>query len=90
VGFPKCLKNGAGDGARTRDVQLGKTTSNWKQRTLRFHAPRSGDRDYPVFTLCVRAALNGAQTEHTFHLVQNPPDWHQHQLEDAIRVTQSP
>src|ERR1035441_7063820 len=32
---------GAGDGTRTRDVQLGKTTVNWKQRTLRFLAPRS-------------------------------------------------
>ena|ERR1700686_4551228 len=29
-------KIGAGDGTRTRDVQLGKTTANWKQRTLRF------------------------------------------------------
>jgi hypothetical protein len=28
---------------RARDVQLGKTTVNWKQRTLRFLAPRSGD-----------------------------------------------
>ena len=36
MGFPKCLKNGAGDGVRTRDVQLGKTTVNCKQRTLRF------------------------------------------------------
>ncbi len=34
---------GAGDGVRTRDVQLGKTTVNWKQRTLRFPAPLSGD-----------------------------------------------
>ena len=25
------------------DVQLGNTTVNWKQRTLRFLAPRSGD-----------------------------------------------
>ena len=24
MGFPKLLKNGAGDGVRTRDVQLGK------------------------------------------------------------------
>jgi hypothetical protein len=36
VGQPKLLKDGAGDGVRTRDVQLGKTTINWKQRTLRF------------------------------------------------------
>jgi hypothetical protein len=27
---------GAGDRIRTGDVQLGKTTLNWKQRTLRF------------------------------------------------------
>ena len=39
----KLLIFGAGDGTRTRDVQLGKTTVNWKQRILRFHAPRSGD-----------------------------------------------
>ena len=25
MGFPKCLKDGAGDGTRTRDVQLGKS-----------------------------------------------------------------
>jgi len=31
-----CSKYGAGDGVRTRDVQLGKTTVNWKQRLLRF------------------------------------------------------
>jgi hypothetical protein len=24
MGFPRCMKNGAGDGVRTRDVQLGK------------------------------------------------------------------
>ena len=29
-------KFGAGDRIRTGDVQLGKTTVNWKQRTLRF------------------------------------------------------
>jgi len=36
-------QSGAGDGGRTRDVQLGKATVNWKQRILRFPAPRSGD-----------------------------------------------
>ena len=37
------MSYGAGDGARTGDVQLGNMTVNWKQRTLRFLAPRSGD-----------------------------------------------
>ncbi len=29
-------KHGAGDGDRTRDVQLGDATANWKQKRLRF------------------------------------------------------
>jgi hypothetical protein len=42
-GTDKSFISGAGDGTRTRDVQLGKTTVNWKQRTLRFLVSRSGD-----------------------------------------------
>ena len=34
------------------DCQLGTATVNWKQRTLRFSAPHSGDLEYRVFTLC--------------------------------------
>ena len=30
---PKLLKTGAGDGTRTRDVQLGNLPSDWKYRT---------------------------------------------------------
>jgi hypothetical protein len=55
---------GAGDGGRTRDVQLGKATVNGKQRTLRSPAPHSGDWEYRVFTLCSVQGTNGAQTEH--------------------------
>ncbi len=39
-----------------------------------FPASRSGDRESPVFTLCSRAVLNGAQTEHTqTRLPGDPP-----------------
>jgi len=50
---------------RTGDVQLGKTTVNWKQRLLRFRHLVLAIRIKPVFALRLRAALNGAQTEHT-------------------------
>src|ERR1019366_1124150 len=47
-------------GARTRDVQLGKTTVNWKQRTLRFlHLVLAIENIQ--FSLC---ALFTDQTEH--------------------------
>ena len=55
----------AGDGARTRDVQLGKTTVNWKHRLLRFQHLVLAIENPRFLTLCLRAALNGAQTEHT-------------------------
>ena len=61
----KLLKYGAGDRVRTGDVQLGKTTFNWKQRTLPFQHLVLAIENSLFFTLCVRAALNGAQTEHT-------------------------
>jgi hypothetical protein len=52
--------DGAGDGTRTRDVQLGKTTVNWKQRTLRFqHLVLAIENTR--FSLCVSA---GSLTEH--------------------------
>ena len=34
-------------------------------KNIAFSACRSGDTVCPVFALCLRAALNGAQTEHT-------------------------
>src|SRR5215469_7446422 len=34
-------------------------------KNIAFPPSRSGDREHPVFTLCRRAPLNGAQTEHT-------------------------
>jgi hypothetical protein len=48
----------------TRDVQLGKTTINWKQRTLRFLHLFLAIENNPVFTLGFGPVLNGAQTEH--------------------------
>ncbi len=57
-------KIGAGDGDRTRDVQLGNRTVNWKQRTLRFRHLVLAIEIWAVFALCLRAALIGAQTEH--------------------------
>src|ERR1039457_1545338 len=57
--------DGAGDGTRTRDVQLGKTTVNWKQRLLRFRHLVLAIQ-VPLFSPCGSAwLLNGAQTEHT-------------------------
>ena len=52
--------DGAGDGTRTRDVQLGKTTVNRKQRTLRFqHLVLAIESTQ--FSLCASARL---LTEH--------------------------
>jgi hypothetical protein len=56
--------DGAGDGGRTRDVQLGKTTVNWKQRTLRFLHLVLAIENTPVFTRCSAQLANGAQMEH--------------------------
>ena len=53
--------NGAGDRGRTGDVQLRKTTINWKQRTLRFLHLFLATENNPVFTLGFRPVLNGAQ-----------------------------
>jgi hypothetical protein len=60
--------NGAGDRIRTGDVQLGKTTANWKQRTLRFLHLFLAIENNPVFTSRFGSVLNGAQTEHTLKL----------------------
>ena len=59
-------------GTRTRDVQLGKTTVNWKQRTLRFpHLVLAIENT--AFSLCALfTALNGAQTEHTNGIETQP------------------
>jgi hypothetical protein len=43
---------GAGDGTRSRDVQLEKTTVDCKYRTLRFPVTLSGDRVYESSALC--------------------------------------
>jgi len=65
VGLSKSLKTGAGDRVRTGDVQLGKTTVNWKQRTLRFQHLVLAIENTPVFTMCSAQLANGAQMEHT-------------------------
>jgi hypothetical protein len=72
--FTQLSENERGDGTRTCDVQLGKTTVNGKQRTLRFLASRSGDRIYRVFTLCSLHAANGAQMEHKKHPTYSKSD----------------
>src|SRR4029077_19946761 len=46
------------------DVQLGKTTVNWKQRTLRFPHLILAIENTPVFTRCSAELANGAQMEH--------------------------
>jgi len=72
VATSKLLKYGAGDGGRTRDVQLGKTTINWKQRQLRFLHLFLAIENNPVFTLGFGSVLNGAQTEHGIDLARMP------------------
>ncbi len=57
-------KDGAGDGARTHDVQLGKTTVNWKQRTLRFLHLVLAIENTPVSLCPIPQIANGAQMEH--------------------------
>jgi hypothetical protein len=47
------------------DVRLGKTTVNWKQRTLRFLHLVLAIENTPVLTLCSAQLANGAQMEHT-------------------------
>jgi hypothetical protein len=51
---------------RCRDVQLGKTTVNWKQRALRFLHLVLAIENTPVFIRCSAQVANGAQMEHTF------------------------
>ena len=58
-------KFGAGDRGRTGDVQLGKTTVNWKQRQLRFLHLVLAIENTPVSLLCSAQFANGAQMEHT-------------------------
>lgn len=53
-----------GTGLEPRDVQLGKTAVNWKQRTLRFLHLVLATENTQVFALCSAQLLNGAQTEH--------------------------
>ena len=47
------------------NVQLGKTTVNWKQRTSRFQHLVLAIEFSPVFALCSAHFANGAQMEHT-------------------------
>src|SRR6266849_326407 len=54
-----------GKGANAKTAQLGKTTANWKQRTLRFLHLVLAIETPPVFTPCSAQLANGAQTAHT-------------------------
>jgi hypothetical protein len=47
------------------DVQLGKTTVNWKQRISRFLHLVLAIENTPVFELCSAHVANGAEMEHT-------------------------
>ncbi len=72
-----------------RETGLEPTTSSLgrrqqiKKRTLRFLAPRSGDTDYPVFTLRFRVTLNGAHSSTSCRI----RDCHPRQLETDARRT---
>src|SRR5438477_4807362 len=52
-------------GLEPATVQLGKTTVNWKQRTLRFQHLVLAIENSPVSILCSAHLPNGAQMEHT-------------------------
>jgi hypothetical protein len=63
VGFPKSMKNGAGDGTRTRDVQLGKLHDTLIST---IYSPLVLIREYQTlwsFRAFVRSPLNGMQME---------------------------
>jgi len=65
VDLPKLLKIWSGRWGSNPRRPAWEDDCKLETKNIAFPASRSGDTEYPVFALCLRAVLNGAQTEHT-------------------------